>query len=87
MGGFYDLANGSPNVSTMGSAYGAFIPSDESFMSAIQRPSSFVVISESGDGISFYASRSNSVYGTQPTIMPASSDMLFGIYLGRPAKV
>ena len=29
------------------------------------------------------ASRSNSEYGNQPTVMPASADSLFGLYLGR----
>ena len=31
------------------------------------------------------ASRSNQEYGAQPTVMPASTDFLFGLYLGRPA--
>ena len=37
------------------------------------------------DGVSFYASRSNSEYGAQSTVMPASADMIFGLYLGTPA--
>ena len=31
------------------------------------------------------ASRSNSEYGKQPTVMPASVDVIEGIYLGRTA--
>ena len=31
------------------------------------------------------ASRSNSEYGAQSTVMPASADMAVGIYLGRSA--
>ena len=37
------------------------------------------------DGVNFYASRSNSEYGAQSTVMPASADMIFGLYLGTPA--
>ena len=33
----------------------------------------------------FEASRSNSEYGAQPSIMPASADMAAGIYLGQTA--
>ena len=35
----------------------------------------------------FDASRSNAEYGAQPTVMPASADMVISLYLGRPAEV
>ena len=38
-------------------------------------------------GITIIASRSNQEYGAQPTVMPASADTLFGIYLGRASEV
>ena len=38
-------------------------------------------------GITIIASRSNLEYGAQPTVMPASTDTLFGIYLGRASEI
>lgn len=35
----------------------------------------------------FLASRSSSVFGASDTVMPASGDILFGLYLGCPAEV
>lgn len=35
----------------------------------------------------FDASRCNAEYGAQPTVMPASADMVYGIYLGRAAEI
>ena len=35
--------------------------------------------------ITFIASRSNAEYGAQSTVMPASVDMIFGLYLGTSA--
>lgn len=37
--------------------------------------------------ITFIASRSNTEYGAQSTVTPASADMAVGIYLGHPSKV
>lgn len=36
-------------------------------------------------GAKFDASRSSAEYGAQSTVMPASADMAFGIYLGHTA--
>ena len=37
------------------------------------------------DGFTFYASLSNSIYGTTDTVMPASADVSMMLYLGRLA--
>ena len=37
--------------------------------------------------IGFNASRSNSIYGTSATVMPASIETPVALYLGRSAKV
>ena len=33
------------------------------------------------------ASRYSQTYGSSDTVMPASADLLFGLYLGRPAEI
>ena len=45
----------------------------------------FVTVEDNADQTSFDASRCNAEYGAQPTVMPASADMVYGIYLGSPA--
>ena len=82
-GEIYDLANGSAAVSTMGNGTGAF--TTPGTKTTIQRPSSLVVVEYNGDGIVFDASLSNSEYGSSSTVMPASADMFYGLYLGRTA--
>ena len=42
---------------------------------------------ERGDIFSGKASLSNSIYSSASTVMPASTDISSGIYLGRPAEV
>lgn len=69
-GGYYDGAEG----------VGALYPSDA-------RPE-YIMSSTSGFSmlnckINFLASKSSLEYGAQPTVMPASADMVMGLYLGR----
>ena len=44
-------------------------------------------VSTGHDGFTFKASRSSTRYGKSDTVMPASVDILFGLYLGRPAEI
>ena len=42
---------------------------------------------ERGDIFSGKASLSNSIYSSASTVMPASADTLYGIYLGRSSEI
>ena len=42
---------------------------------------------EKAVSIGINASKSSPEYGTQPTVTPASADMVVGIYLGRTAQI
>lgn len=88
-GGFWDLlsSSGVSDVvyTTMGNAGGAFyVPYHSSGNDVATITTNGKKVSDK-DGIGLDASRSNSEYGAQSTVMPASADMVVGLYLGSPA--
>ena len=90
-GGFWDLlsSSGVSDVvyTTMGNAGGAFyVPYHSSGNDVATITTNGKKVSDK-DGIGLDASRSNSEYGAQSTVMPASADMIFGLYLGRQAEI
>lgn len=88
-GGFWNLASydvgGSAHA--MGSADGAFYTIYKKASDAVIYVKADTTHNTSGDGIGFMASRSSPVYGASDAVMPASSDMLVGVYLGHTAQV
>ena len=83
-GGFWNLASydvgGSAHA--MGSADGAFYTIYKKASDAVIYVKADATHNTSGDGIGFMASRYASTYGASDTIMPASADIVVGIYLG-----
>ena len=88
-GGFWNLASYDVGGSshTMGTADGAFYTIYKQASDAVIYIEADATYKTSGDGIGFMASRSTSTYGSSDTIMPESSDMVSGIYLGRISNV
>ena len=85
-GNFADLAVGADGLNTMGSANGVFrVPANVGV--SLQKATARSTLSETGDGIAFDASWSSPVYSGSDTVMPASADTIFGLYLGRPTEV
>ena len=83
-GGFWNLASydvgGSAHA--MGSADGAFYTIYKKASDAVIYVKADTTHNTSGDGIGFMATRYASTYGASDTIMPASADIVVGIYLG-----
>ena len=83
-GGFWNLASydvgGSAHA--MGSADGAFYTIYKKASDAVIYVKADATHNTSGDGIGFMASRYALTYGASDTIMPASADIVVGIYLG-----
>ena len=88
-GGFWNLASYDIGGSAyaMGSADGAFYTIYKNASDAVIYVKADTTHNTSGDGIGFMASRYASTYGASDTIMPASADLLFGLYLGRSAEI
>ena len=91
VGNFYNLVTNNPaSVPQMGNAHGCFYTPAQGVSAGNITgiaSSAAIALAETGDGIQMDASRSNSEYGKQPTVMPASADMPVGIYLGCSAEI